>query len=148
MNDKEFKKAKKRVAVLFEKWVKRLGLGWYQVDVEYKAGDGDDRGDGYTTAMRCVSRWEYRTATITVWIEEIPDDDYKLERMVVHELMHIFAEPMRDRDVGCTDNEEYAVESLARAVLWVEEAARRDTLKKCYHGGWEYVIKESKRGKV
>lgn len=121
MNDLEFNKAKLRVGSLFDRWIKDLGLGWYQIDVVYKMGDAPDRGDGYVCGMSVVSRWMYRTAMVTVYIEEVPEDDWKLEKMVVHELCHILVEAMRGPD-GVTDNEEYVVEGIARAFLWTQEA--------------------------
>ncbi len=129
MNDKEFQKAKNRISPLFDKWIKDLGLRWYQVDIIYKMGDAPERGDGYIAPMKVVSRWQYRTATVTVYIEEIPEDDYKLERMVIHELVHIFLNPMRGSDWD-SEKEEYVVESLVNAFLFVEEGARERTLAK------------------
>lgn len=146
MNDKEFEKAKKRVTALFKKWTKDLGLKWYKVGIIYKMGDAPSRGDDYIAPMMVQSRWMYRTATITVWIEDIPKDDDDLERMIVHELCHILVEPMRDDEV--TDNEEMVVESLARAFLWAEQGARERTLNESYQKGWDFVRKESKRGKL
>lgn len=132
MNDKDFQTAKNRIAPLFSKWIKDFGLRWYQIDIIYKMGDAPERGDGYIAAMNVVSRWQYRTATVTVFIEEVPENDYKLERMVVHELIHIFLNPMRGSDWD-NEKEEYVVESLVNAFLFVEEGARKRILadKKC-----------------
>lgn len=127
MKDAEWEAKKKKVKALFDKWVKHLGLGWYEVDINWKAGDGEDRGEGFIRCMEVRSRWMYRTATINVWLEEVPTDEYKLERMVVHELCHILIEPMRI-DNQCTDNEEYVAESLARAFLWTVDGVKSKKL--------------------
>lgn len=142
MNDKEFQSAKLRVGTLFKKWIKDLGLGWYQIDINYKMGDAPDRGDGYICCMNVVSRWMYRTATINVWIEEVPEDDWKLEKMVVHELCHILVEPMREPETGANDLEEMVVEGLARSFLWAEQGAIIRNKK-----GDEYVKKSIKKRK-
>ena len=128
MKDAEWEKRKKQVKAIFDKWIKHLGLGWYQIDLNWKAGDAPERGDGYIVAMNVVSRWMYRTATINIWLEELPDDDWKLEKMVLHELCHILVEPMRDPEQGCTDNEEAVVEGLARAFLWTVEGIKQKKL--------------------
>ena len=62
MKDAEWEKRKKQVKAIFDKWIKHLGLGWYQIDLNWKAGDAPERGDGYIVAMNVVSRWMYRTA--------------------------------------------------------------------------------------
>lgn len=123
MKDKEWKIKKTKVKTIIDKWVKDLGLGWYEINIEWKAGDAQERGDGYLCVMEVVSRWMYRTATIRIWLEEVPEDGEKLERMVVHELCHILVEPMRSERV--TENEEHVVESLARAFLWTVEGVKR-----------------------
>ncbi len=117
MNDKEFKVQKERVKKIVDYWSWCMGLRWYEINIEYKMGDGADRGDGFIRVMECVSRWEYRTATIRVWIEELPEDDEKLERTIVHELVHIFLQPLRHEDIDF-EKEEYVTESLARAFIW------------------------------
>src|SRR4051812_31461002 len=120
MKDKEWNAKRKQVKALFDKWTECLGLRWYQIDLEWKAGDGEDRGDGFVRCMEVRSRWMYRTATITIWLEELTTDEKKLERAVIHELCHILIEPMRGPD-GVTDNEELVAESLASAFCWTQD---------------------------
>mgnify|MGYP007083430561 CR=1 FL=1 len=127
MNDKEFAEVKAKIKALVDKWVFVMGLKWYEIDIAYKMGDAESRGDGFICTAMCHSRWMYRSATLTIWVEELPEDPYKLEKLIVHELCHILVEPMRGRVV--TDKEEYVVESLARAFMWTDEFARPKTLK-------------------
>lgn len=120
MNDKEFKEQKKRVKNILDMWIEIMGLKWYEIRINYKMGDSPEREGGFSP-MRVLTNWEYRLASIDIWVEGIPDDNDKLERMLVHELCHIFVNPMR----GCNEcfdisKEEYAVESLSRAFIWVK----------------------------
>ncbi len=121
MKDKEWNQKKNKIAKILRTWIKDFGLRWYNIDIEYKAGDAPERGNEYKCVAQVTSKWMYRDATITIWLEELPyHDEERLERLLVHELCHILVEQMRPEE-GVTDNEECVVEGLARAFMWVRE---------------------------
>lgn len=122
MNDKEFEIAKRRISTIAKRWIHDMGLGWYEIGIDYKMGDAPTSYTGVGIApFSVVSRWQYRYATITVYVEEIPEDDEKLEKAIVHELCHILVNPMRCPDHWDKDREEYVVSCLASSFLWVRE---------------------------
>lgn len=122
-------KTEKRVRDALSKWVVRLGLGWWHVEARYyddakeikrRFGGGKDS----TVAARCYADWRYMEATIDVnlpaWKGRTDDE---MERMAVHELMHILVNEMRE---GAIEHEERVVTTLTKAVFWVDAAARED----------------------
>lgn len=123
MTDKEFKAKKKKIYKIFDTWSDRMGLGWYKISVNWKVGDAPDKGGGYHVAAEISSQWMYRTADLTIWIEEFPDDEKGIEKIIVHELCHIFVNPLRSQSSKKYDFdlEEYCVESLTSAFLWTYE---------------------------
>lgn len=128
MKDREWKAKKKKVLGLFQQWISVMGLKWYEIDFEWMTGSGGDKGDGFVRNMCVKSRWEYRTATISIWLEEVPEDPDRLEKMIVHELCHIFVQITRpfnedESNDQWLEREEYAVESLARAFIWVRNSS-------------------------
>lgn len=119
MKDKEWKTNKKKVQAIFDKWIRLMGLRWYNIDLVWKPGDSPRKDDGFRALMRVSSRWEYRTAMVTIWLEEMAElDDEEMEKHIVHELCHIYLQPLR-HDEFDVEKEEYVVESLARAFIWV-----------------------------
>ncbi len=129
MTDKEFAVVKERVGKIAKEWIYRLGLNWYKVDILYKMGDAPQSYTGSGIApFNVITSWQYRCATINVYVEDLPKDDEELEHAIVHELCHIFVHPMRGNDWD-QDKEEYTVESLTRAFLWVNEGVKRNAKK-------------------
>lgn len=129
MTDKEFEKQKKRVKKIVDKWFTTLGLGWYEVDFEWsREFDGE-------TAGRCVSSWQYRSATITFFLPKLAQhDDETVERTVVHEMTHILlsalAQNQAGDDGGLTDQiNEYATESVTNALIWTRTAGEKTASK-------------------
>lgn len=121
MRDKEFKKAQARCRKYLKKWINPLGLSWYKINVNYKDGEAPQSYTGAGIApLKIHVAWQYRQATITIYLEDIPETEEELEHAIVHELCHIFVNPMRFCDEHFDiDKEEYVVESLARAFMWV-----------------------------
>lgn len=130
MTDKEFKKQTERFKKCLLKWSKPLGLNWYTIDVDYKMGDAPKSYTGAGIApFEIKVAWQYRNALITVYVEEMPESDEILEHAVVHELCHIFVNPMRVCDDHFDmDREEYTVEMLARAFLWLRDSIKEGKL--------------------
>jgi hypothetical protein len=125
VTDTEFDKQKKRVKKYVDKWFSTLGLGWYEVDFEWsREFDGE-------TAGRCVSSWQYRSATITFFLPKLAQhDDETIERCVVHEMSHILlsslAQNQNEDSSGLADQiNEYATESVTNALLWSRMAGEK-----------------------
>ncbi len=125
MKRKRFKAQVKRIKAIFEKWMAPLGLKWFLVDVLYY-----DRGDEFpkdsTVMARVVADWRYMTAQVQVNVPlAAAYNDERLERMVVHELIHIIIQEMQDTP-GDQAHVERVAEMLTNAFRWTREAGGHD----------------------
>ena len=130
---KERDRQKARVEALFVRWIKRIGLGWWTINVNYDDAIVSSRGslgETWSTVMVCDAQWEYMQATISVSLSQchgVPDDE--LERFVVHELMHVFLSEMREKDSKPErKHEERVACTLTNAFMWLRDMAMENTL--------------------
>lgn len=116
------------IKAAFDKWIVRLGLAWWDIEIVYY----DDPMEiinrfrqietGEMVPATVTAQWMYADAKISINLptfEYIEDD--KIERVVVHELVHILVNEMREEDI-C--HEERVVSTLTKAFFWVDEFAR------------------------
>lgn len=127
MNDKAYREQKARIDKLIKKWVKPIGLGWWDMKFIYVRGE-DDQPAAYeppiaksgqaVCIMSTQTDYYYKFATIKFFMPVIADwdDDKELERFFVHELMHIFLKPMQTRQKF--SEEELVATQLAEALIW------------------------------
>lgn len=144
MNDAEYDKQKARIQRLINYWVKLLGLGWWRIDFAYKReglkldDNIDDTGTEFTAA-KTHAHWQYLDA-LTEW--NMPwvagADDENLEKTVVHELVHLFINEMREwAGDGAPPgglkhairHEERVVTQLTNALLRLRDHARAEGRK-------------------
>ena len=135
MNDAEYDALRLRIGTLIDRWVKTLGLGWWTIAFEYERESAEFHVDDEPrpkTAACCVADWKYIHATITFNMRRcFPLNDDELERIFVHELMHVFLHETRE---GRTEDgwlhEERVASTLAQAFIWIRE----DSVKKLTDG--------------
>lgn len=115
------KKTRKILRKLFKKWCYRLGLNWWKVDVYYitdpetVARKFHERDDA-VCLMRTWVSWEYAEATVEVNLPALKGrTEENLEREVVHELVHVLVNEMRE---GKMHHEERVVTSITKAIFW------------------------------
>lgn len=98
-------------------WTKWLGLRYWNIKFE-TAKNPDEDGLAGTSAVD----WRYQEATITFYLKTMkhmqPDE---IEKIVVHELMHIFLNEMREEGI---DHEERVATMLQKAFMWVKEVEK------------------------
>lgn len=138
MNDREYRRQKRRVERVFDRWRAPLGLGWWRVGLVWSRErdrvrpDTDVAANGVeVTAARTTVSWPYREATIEFFLPALEDvSDERLEYIVVHECMHILVNEMRWVDGGADniEHEERVVTDLAKAFRWVRDAAEKREL--------------------
>lgn len=128
MNDAEYEAQKQRLRDLSHKWVEALGLGWWNIQLEY-ARDNYEPAEGNTRngeLARCKTDWRYGHACITWNMLVLPGiDDEELELAFLHELMHIFLNEMRwarTNDSDSLDHEERVASTLTKAFLWFRDS--------------------------
>ena len=123
----EREELKDRVGKAFDRWIKRLGLAWWRIDIDYTdgaVGQHQDPSGRVHTVMLCEAQWEYMQATITVSLPQcIRASDEELERFALHELMHVFLAETREPVYEDCKHEERVACTLTNAFLWLRDAA-------------------------
>lgn len=119
MNEAD-KKTKKRIRRVLKKWLRPLGLLWWNVKISYvdTLGIGDR---GSEVGARTYVDWRYAMAHIEFSLStcrSVSDSD--LDTMVLHELVHILVNEMQGDDSD-HDHEERVVTTLAKAFQWVRD---------------------------
>jgi hypothetical protein len=135
MTDKQFREQKKRITKLIDKWERQLGLRWWTVSHEW-AREHKEYSEhtsyepinvkgNWECAMCVTSDYYYKQATITFFLPVCADlKDAQLEQSFVHELMHIFLNPMKTKQKA--KEEELVATMLASAMIWSREAGHHD----------------------
>ena len=129
MNDAEFKAQKKRLQALRNRWHNCLGLRWWTVTHNYERDTLVVNGEmSATTAASCTADWRYLQATVSWNLALVADQtDAGLERIFVHEMMHILLDEMRHfHEEGGMNHEERVATTLAQAFLWTRETGAKD----------------------
>ena len=111
-------KRRKFIRRTFDKWIYRLGLRWWDITIlwydkpkminkEFKNPD---------ICARTYVDWRYSEATITVNMPKLSSlRKEKIERAIVHELLHIPVNEMRETGIH---HEERVVTTLQKAIFW------------------------------
>ena len=132
MNDADFDVQRQRLVALSEKWIKPLGLGWWNIAFAYHRDDYVPLG---TTARddslaKCRASWRYGNALISFNMPLVLEqDETDLEVAFLHELMHIFLNEMRwtaDNSSDSLDHEERVASTLTKAFLWLRDSLVKD----------------------
>jgi len=109
----------------FTKWLTPLGLLWWSVKVSYYDDPNEvlqifgDPGENRAVFAHTTVDWKYSIAWIQVNLLAVnitPEED--LEEAVVHELVHILVNEMRE---GEMHHEERVVTGLQKAFIWVSQ---------------------------
>jgi hypothetical protein len=112
------------IQAAFDKWLKRLGLLWWEIDINFYDDPGEivkhfrDPGEDYTVAAVTYVKWIYASASIDVNLPAFTGlDQDKIERIVVHECCHVLVNEMRECELH---HEERVVTQLTKAFFWTE----------------------------
>ena len=120
-------KQHKRLKALGEKWIRPIGLGWWDIETyycdtrkQYRLATGHDP---LISAATCVTDWRYRTAALyfncRLWKTL---SDAEAEKAFVHELMHIFLDELMHCQDDRQDHLERVATTLANALVWARKA--------------------------
>lgn len=124
MTDAEFEAQKQRVQAVADKWLKRLGLKWWTIKLEYSDQVLPGTAADTVCTFSCVTSWEYLMATITCGLPLIAGlSDEEMELQFVHECMHVHTAELEPADQM---RAERVCTALAKAFLWVDKFARAD----------------------
>lgn len=120
---------KERIQRAFDKWIPRLGLSWWDIEVDYYDDPGEiveqfRSDDGHLVPALVDVLWMYATAKVSVNLPAFDDmPPAKVERIIVHELCHILVNEMRE---GELHHEERVVTGLTKAIFWLADAIRSE----------------------
>lgn len=139
MTDREYNELRRRIRKLIAWWGDELGLRWWIMHFNFdRSGESfsereNSNARGGVAAITHVN-WQYGEASISFNMPlclEVDDDE--LERYVVHEMMHVLVNEMRewqtDDPTHAILHEERVVSNLASAVRWVRDRAVKETEK-------------------
>lgn len=102
------------------KWIKLLKLQNWLIDIDYMKGDGEIGSDGYRTSATCNANWDHLSALICFWPKALRESPKTyIEYVVVHELMHILVNEMRETGIK---HEERVVAQLAKSAIGIGNA--------------------------
>ena len=120
-------KTRKMVKAALDKWLKPMGLLWWDVTINLYEDPGDvvrvfrDASSDTTVVANTAVNWIYGTATINFNVPALRGMSQRdIEKVVVHECCHILVGEMRE---GEAHHEERVVTGLTKAFMWVESAA-------------------------
>lgn len=126
MNDKDYRKQKKRLAKLADELVKPLGFGWFTLDMQYDRQLDRTMPD---TIARTYCQPEYMMATIVWYMPEVANqNDEELRHVFIHELCHILTAPLAANPNDST--KEQATELVARTIGYALQAGKETHDKK------------------
>ena len=110
---------------LVKKWVKKTWLGWWTTEVVFKDAidyQSNSEFNCENSLAYCDTSWAYMHAKIIVnstLLEKMDTDT--LEFIVVHELMHIILNEMREEGI---EHEERVATVLANSFLLTERTSK------------------------
>ena len=116
---------KKLFSKLVRKWIGKVWVGWWRIDIIYLTNKEYAKAEGYKnkharcSVATCHTTWNYLEAVINVNKDALKAlSDERIEYCVVHELMHILLNEMREDG---TEHEERVATLLARSFILCNE---------------------------
>jgi len=113
----------KKIKKICDKWIYRLGLKWWEVQVNYVSDPQTvieifRITDEEIVIAKTFADWKYMTANIYLNIPPMLSmSSDQVQRIIVHELLHVLVNEMREDGI---DHEERVVTSLTKAVFWIK----------------------------
>ena len=102
-------------------WQPRLSLGLWHIDHYFHAGPDTMPPDSEDAMAVCFSEWRYLTAQVHWDLTATTTvDDETLERVFVHELMHIHLDEISTRKN--TEHEERVATELALSFVFLKRS--------------------------
>jgi len=122
MNDKEYEKLKSRIKKYVDKWLIKLGLKGWDIDFYYhrdaKAEKDGNYGRGFCVEACTAAQYPYKSATVWFYLSSLfGKSDKDIENTVLHELIHILTDEMKDQDKDLNHCER-VITDLTNAFLW------------------------------
>jgi hypothetical protein len=138
VNDAEFEEQKARIQKLEARWISTLGLEAWKLNTVFVRGDFTSDGDpALDTVATAKTVWQYMLATVSWNIPQVAEhSDRELERIFLHEYMHVFLNELRPLRIAGEDarymstvegeHEERVATMLGNAFLWTRESVLKE----------------------
>lgn len=99
MNDREARKHQARFERELQRWVPRLGLEHWLLEIDWKREALPPAGDYEGAAASVRTLWEYQRAVITVDLSYVAQcSPLALSEVALHELVHVLLDELRPPD--------------------------------------------------
>lgn len=130
MNDEQAAVQKARVEALYERWVKPVGLAWWDWQLVWHRGAIHGQDDAL---FHIRVRFEYQDITLDVDLVKVEKaSDARLERAFCHEIGHVFTIPLKDAAARRVDGdamdflEEHQASAIGSALQWLRASLVKD----------------------
>lgn len=118
MNDKEYEKLKAKTNKFLDKWLTMLGLRGWDINFYWNRELGDKIDDNFSIEAATATQYPYKTANVNFFLPSLQGKSNKdIENIVLHELIHILTDEMKDHDKD-HNHCERVVTDLTNAFLW------------------------------
>lgn len=123
MNDAEFEAAKERIKAIIDIWHSTLGLNWWHMTYEYSRDGMVSQSEGNNTCLGMARvLWQYQTACLTFNVPALEGEtDAEIERVVLHEMMHVFLNETRGDGDDWDKHEDRVASTLTSAIIWTRD---------------------------
>ena len=124
MSDADYKKLKKRIESLIDKWYAPAGWGWWRTNFSYSR---ERHPINQGVAAETHADFKYSHADITFYMPVLLEmSDEELEHTFVHELCHITAStyPNFEDNDDATARFERTVDDFAKHIIWASEKVK------------------------
>ena len=122
ITDAQFDEQQERIRALMRKWQFNMALNYWDIDHHYAQSKADMVKEHEDALAVCHADPQYLYASITWNMDAVKEtSDERLERIFVHELMHIHLAEMRGED-GVTQQEERVATELALSFVFLHRS--------------------------
>lgn len=127
----DYELQRKRVINLADKWIKPLGLGYWNIEFDGHDSSRKSRNhDGSLTVFDCHVMPEYLSVTIEFFAPTLINiSDEQLEIYFLHELMHIFMAEIQHECDDLNWHVEQICTRLAKGISWAVEFVNKANSK-------------------
>ena len=129
LDPKVFNRQKERIRKLALKWLNTLGLRHWNIDLRYYAEIVESGPESANRSLfaECFASWKYMDVQVRFNLAcAIDMSDEQLERLFIHELMHVLLSEMHQDEPKAQEHEERTATVLANAFMWTYELGVED----------------------
>lgn len=123
MTDKDFRTQRARVCAIIEKWIPVVGLNDWEVAHNFWREPNEHNDNDPLALATANSSWFYKRVSFHWYLPVVKsvDDNWALERHIVHELCHPLIDPLHIKSEDFDmDRLEFVTQAVADSLLRFE----------------------------